>query len=131
MRPPTPEHDGPPIKQTTGEISQPARQHAAEPAVSEPSILVADLAAVHEAATAAAAKPAPAPPPADAATPSRELEVAEVRRDALAFSEAEEAFFRGAEKTGTVTKVESFEDLDEGYQPPGFWDRVFGRKKPK
>ena len=131
MRPPTPEHDGPPIKQTTGEISQSARQQTAEPAVSEPSILVADLAAVHEAAAVAATKPADAPPPADAATPSRELEVAEVRRDALAFSEAEEAFFRGAEKTGTVPKVESFEDLDEGYQPPGFWDRVFGRKKPK
>jgi hypothetical protein len=28
-------------------------------------------------------------------------------------------------------KFESFDDLDDGYEPPKFWDRVFGRKKPK
>jgi hypothetical protein len=54
-----------------------------------------------------------------------------VRRDAVAFSDDEEAFFRGAERTSPAPKVETFDDLDEGYQPPGFWDRVFGRKKPK
>jgi len=96
-----------------------------------PSILVADLAAVHAAAARAASTPA-APPPADAASSSRELVVNEVRHDAaVAFTDAEEAFFKKNE-TGPVrqVKVESFDDLDEGYEPPKFWDRVFGRKKP-
>lgn len=139
MRPPEPEYDGPPIKETTGEIRGRTPRDTNEPPVVEPSILIAepsilvgDLAAAHDAVSAAVAKPAPAaPPPADAASPSRELAVSDVRRDAVAFSEAEEAFFRGAEKTASVPKVETFDDLDEGYQPPGFWDRVFGRKKPK
>jgi hypothetical protein len=92
-------------------------------------MLVADLAAVHAAASAVAA---PAVAPGDAATPSRELAVTEVRRDAsLALTDAEAAFFNKAE-TGPVrmAKPESFDDLDEGYEPPKFWDRVFGRKKP-
>jgi hypothetical protein len=96
--------------------------------VEPPSILVADLAAVHAAAAAATA---PAAAPGSAATPARELVVAEARRDAaLALTDAEEAFFNKAE-TGPVrlTKVESFDDLDEGYEPPKFWDRVFGKKK--
>jgi hypothetical protein len=136
MRPPAPEHDGPPIKETTGEIREKPRADR-EPAVAEPSILVADLAAAHDAVAAAVAKPSAPPaerPPADAASPSRELEVSEVRRDAVAFSEDEEAFFRGAEKTAAVPRSfepETFDDLDEGYQPPKFWDRVFGRKPRK
>ncbi|HEU4613350.1 MAG TPA: DUF4388 domain-containing protein [Kofleriaceae bacterium] len=136
MRPPAPEHDGPPIKETTGEIREKPRADR-EPAVAEPSILVADLAAAHVAVAAAVTKPSAPPaerPPADAASASRELEVSEVRRDAVAFSEAEEAFFRGAEKTAAVPRSfepETFDDLDEGYQPPKFWDRVFGRKPKK
>jgi hypothetical protein len=100
------------------------------PQVEEPSMLVAELAAVHAAASAAAT--APASVPGNAATPSRELAVTEVRRDAtLALTDAEAAFFNKAE-TGPVrtVKPESFDDLDEGYEPPKFWDRVFGRKKP-
>jgi hypothetical protein len=96
----------------------------------QPSVLVADLAAVHAAASAAAT--APASPGGNAATPAREHVVAEVRRDAsLALTDAEAAFFNKAE-TGPVrmVKPESFDDLDEGYEPPKFWDRVFGRKKP-
>jgi hypothetical protein len=85
---------------------------------------------VHAAASVAATAPAAAT--SDAATPARELAVSEVRRDAnLALTDAEEAFFNKAE-TGQVRtfKPESFDDLDEGYEPPKFWDRVFGRKKP-
>jgi hypothetical protein len=95
-------------------------------------MLVADLAAVHAAATHASAAPIASPPPGDAASPSRELVVSEVRKDAvLALDDIEEAFFQKNE-TGPVrfSKVESFDDLDEGYEPPKFWDRVFGRKKP-
>jgi hypothetical protein len=97
----------------------------------QPSLLVADLAAVHAAAASAARQPPPATS-ANAATPARELAVSDVHRDAaLALTDAEEAFFNKAE-TGPVraVKPESFDDLDEGYEPPKFWDRVFGRKKP-
>ena len=100
--------------------------------IDQPSMLVSDLAAVHAAAVRAVGVPPAAPPPPDAASASRELVVAEVRKDAaVAFTDVEEAFFKKAE-TGPVrtTKVESFDDLDEGYEPPKFWDRVFGRKKP-
>ncbi|HSD86863.1 MAG TPA: hypothetical protein VLB44_05090, partial [Kofleriaceae bacterium] len=104
----------------------------AEPSSSEPSILVSDLAAAHNAIAAAVQKPPPPAPPADAASPSRELAVSDVRRDAVAFSDDEEAFFKRAEShTHTVPKVdvEAFEDLDEDYEPTSFWGRVFGKKK--
>ncbi|MBA3541193.1 MAG: hypothetical protein H0T79_16400 [Deltaproteobacteria bacterium] len=70
------------------------------------------------------------------ATAEREKVVAEVRKDAaVAFSDAEEAFFASAGDDKAVRPAmlaaESFDDLDEGYQPVGFWDRVFGRKKAK
>jgi hypothetical protein len=94
-------------------------------------MLVADLAAVHAAATAAVGKASTLPPPADAASPKRELEVSQTRDDALAASAAEEAFFRKSEQTLPQPKIESFDDLDEGYEPVGFWDRVFGRKPKK
>jgi hypothetical protein len=132
-RPTPPEHDGPPLKETTGEIRDRPRTDK-EPAVAEPSILVADLAAAHDAIAAVANRAAATPPPGDSASPSRELAVAEVRRDAVAFSEEEEAFFRGADRSTQVARVqapETFADLDEGYQPPKFWDRVFGRKPKK
>jgi hypothetical protein len=104
-----------------------------KPVVSEPSMLVADMHAVHVAATAAAQKSAAfAKPPADAATSSRELEISQTRRDAVQFSEDEEEFFKRAETHSVMhPKFESFEDLDDDYEPPKFWDRVFGRKKPK
>jgi hypothetical protein len=142
MRQPSPEHDGPPIKETTGEIRERPRSDTREPPVvepsiliegSQPSILVADLAAAHDAIAAVTAKAVIAVAPPDAASPSRELEVSDVRRDAVAFSDAEEAFFSAAEKSAPVARVhhDSFDDLDEGYQPPKFWDRVFGRKPKK
>ena len=65
------------------------------PAQSEPSILVTDLAAAHTAAVAAAIAQVAEPPTADIASPAQELAVSDVRKNAVAFSEAEEAFFRG------------------------------------
>ena len=141
MRPPTPEHDGPAIKETTGEIRERPRHDSREPAVSEPSIL--RRRPRRRQMTSRPRTPPPqrsprkaveAPPTPDTASPSRELEVSDVRRDAVAFSEAEEAFFSGADKSAPVPRVhhpETFDDLDEGYQPPKFWDRVFGRKPKK
>ncbi len=130
------ESDGPPIKETTGEIRPrlPTAEPQREP-IAEPSILVADLAAVHEAVSAIASAQAAAPATVDAATPAREQAVAAVRKDAASFSDDEEAFFRagttspGAGHTAPVVRQESFDDLDEGYQPPKFWDQVFGRTK--
>jgi hypothetical protein len=136
-----PEHDGPPVKQTTGEIgARPKRDEAHDPGLDEPSVLIADIGAVqsdlasaHAAVAAAAtASVGAAAVPVDAASASRELEVSDVRRDAVSFSDAEEAFFKTAEShTHSVPKFESFDDLDEGYEPPKFWDRVFGKKKKK
>jgi hypothetical protein len=102
------------------------------PATSEPSILVQDLQAVHTAASAAVQKSTSfAKPPADAASSSRELEISQTRKDAVAFSDDEEAFFKRAESHSVMhPKFDSFDDLDEGYEAPKFWDRVFGRKKP-
>jgi hypothetical protein len=137
----TPAHDGPPVKQATGEIGARPKRETKEPPAPQPSVLVdevstvqSDLAAVHAAAAAARAKaPSTPPPPSDAATASRELEVSGVRRDAAAFSADEEAFFNRAEsQTYAAPKVESFDDLDEGYEPPpSFWERVWGKKKKK
>ena len=75
------------------------------------------------------------PPTADIASPAQELAVSDVRKNAVAFSEAEEAFFRaGSErpstpKIETTGPVETFDDLDEGYRPVGFWDRLRGKKR--
>jgi hypothetical protein len=123
------------VKETTGEIALPTPAPAvAPPAVArEPSIMVADLAAAHVAITSAFAS-VDRTPPGDSATPSRELAVAEVRKDAVAFSEAEEAFFRHTDThpptPAQAINPEKFEDLDEGYEPQKFWDRVWGRKRP-
>jgi hypothetical protein len=116
----------------TGEIAMREAAPAAA-AAAEPSILVSDLASAHAAITTAFEKP-PAPTPAslpDAASPARAHAVAEVRKDAVEFSESEEAFFRRADHTQPhpTVKAESFADLDEGYEPPKFWDRVFGRRR--
>jgi len=126
-----PEYDGPAIKETTGEIKSRADEKP-EPVLDEDSIVIADLAAAH-AAVAAVAETKPKEPPVDAATSSQELAVSDVRRDAVAFSDTEEEFFKKGPKTEPVVKVEieTFEDLDEGYEPQGFWDRVFGRKPKK
>jgi hypothetical protein len=104
------------------------------PASSEPSILVADIAAVHSQISMVAVAQASAPHTPDASTPAREDVVAAVRKDATkGFSAIEEEFFRaGQEDTKQPNvNVDSFDDLDEGYQRVGFWDRLLGRKPPK
>lgn len=148
VRQPAPEHDGPPQKQAIGEISRPEKSATTEvtqgpsilvdpepeksPAASDPATLVADLAAAHAAIAAAAAKAATTPSKGDAASASKEMLVSEVRKDAVEFTEDEEAFFNAPQShTHAAPKFESFDDLDEGYEPPKFWDRVFGRKKKK
>ena len=117
-----------------GEIATRAKSKTAEPAAPEPSILVGDLAAAHSAITAVVAAQAAAPASKDIAAPAREKAVAELRKDAVhAFSDDEEEFFKaGQGNTGKVPQFapETFDDLDEGYQPVGFWDRLRG-KKPK
>ena len=147
---PVPADDRP--DDATGEISAP--RAASAPTAqrsSEPSILVADvgdigdvaevsadIVAAQHAISAVVATQAAAPPSSDIATPSREFAVAEARKDAqaaaVAFSEAEEAFFRAGHEKDKVTKTaslpapETFDDLDEGYQPVGFWDRLRGKR---
>ncbi len=104
-----------------------------EPTAAEQNALVADLFAAHAAIAAATSKAsaAPAAPSkGDAASSSREMIVRQIRKDAVEFTIDEEAFFNAKEShTAAVPKLESFDDLDEGYEPPKFWDRVFGRKK--
>jgi hypothetical protein len=92
--------------------------------------LVSDLAAAHAAIAAATAKAASVPSKGDASSSSKEMLISEVRKDAVEFTHEEEAFFNAnTHHTNAVPKFESFDDLDEGYEPPKFWDRFFGRKK--
>ena len=126
-----------PQPEQRGEI--PSRTSAAsEPGAStvdQPSVLVADLAAAQHAIAAVTAAQARAPATPDATTKVHDKVVAEVRKDAaVAFTDAEEAFFRGGDdKAAPVVRaqpvVESFEDLDADYKPVGFWDRVRGRNR--
>jgi hypothetical protein len=117
----------------TGEITLP-RAQTAEPLISEPSILVADLAALHSAVSKLADEHAHALPVGnDAASPSRDAVIVEARRDAVAFSDAEEAFFRAGHDKKVIpppAPTESFDDLDEGYRPVGFWGRLRGKALP-
>jgi hypothetical protein len=128
----------------TGEITTRARAMT-EPRRSEPSILVSDL--MSELAAAPAAGPAAVTAPvADVASDRvtapvatepaphrpRDKRPSDPRRDAVAFSDLEEAFFKaGHEKEAAVPapSTESFDDLDEGYRPVGFWDRLRGRSQ--
>jgi hypothetical protein len=50
------------------------------------------------------------------------------RDSARSFSLAEEAFFRDGNRTETTQPMETFEDLDEGYQRPSLWQRLLGKK---
>lgn len=134
-RPPVdiPEDDRP--EDAIGEIvTKTGQLDAAEPPqITEPTILVEDLAEVHTAVSAVAAAQAAAPPTPTMATPVTERTVSEVSDDAAeAFSDVEEDFFRAGHdkpaKPAAPAPGESFDDLDEGYRPLGFWDRLLGRK---
>lgn len=148
-RPPPPKIDVPDDRpgDRTGEITAARKKHGSTPPANvEPSILIddavsataADIAAAHKAVAAAAVAQVPAPKTADLAGSAAEKAVGDVRKDAAgAFSDAEEAFFRaGSEKEKSTTfqvtgPIETFDDLDEGYQPVGFWDRLRGKKPEK
>jgi hypothetical protein len=45
------------------------------------------------------------------------------------FSDQEEEFFREGSLLGQAAPVESFDDLDAGYERPGFFRRLFGKRK--
>ncbi len=143
-RPPPPKAEVPDDRpgDRTGEITAARKKHSSTPPQNvEPSILIedavattaADLAAAHVAVAAVAQVPAATT--VDLAGSSVETAVGEVRKDAAeAFSDVEEAFFRqGSEKEKVASfqmtgPVETFDDLDEDYQPVGFWDRLRGKK---
>jgi hypothetical protein len=148
-RPPPPKVEVPDDRpgDRTGEITAARKKHSSTPPENvEPSILIeeaaastaADLAAAHKAVAAAAVAQVPAPKTTDLAGVAAEKAVAETRKDAaIAFSDAEEAFFRQGSGEEKVTSfqmtgpVETFDDLDEDYQPVGFWDRLRGKKGDK
>jgi hypothetical protein len=128
----TPVDDRP--EDAKGEITAPIAQEDLVEVAAEPSILVSDMGALHSAVSAIATAQLQAPPTPNAATVSKEHAVATVRGDAThAFSDVEEAFFRGGDESKPLPmpKGESFDDLDEGYEHVGFWDRLLGRKAQK
>ncbi len=135
----------------SGEIPGSAERVARkDPDVVGPSMLIEELAETRSdanrlagAATAAAVVAASSPAPADVARVPRAqsagAEAAATRRDARAaeatavssFSDDEEAFFSAGHGVAAPHEAaESFDDLDVGYQPPTFWDRLLGRAKP-
>jgi len=126
-----------------GELGGPRRPSQPPPEVGAgPSILVEDLAAAHAAVASVAVAQTARPATADARSPQAEAQVSGVRRDASQqessaathFDEMEEQFFQqGASPAyGRPTEpTESFDDLDEGYQPTGFWDKLLGRDKKR
>jgi hypothetical protein len=135
----------------SGEIKIAPARAAERPVEHGPSILIEDLAAAHQAAAAAvtAHPPAPAAPAAAGkpgqrkrpTTPPVHGDVARVRADAhhvgahaTHFTDDEEAFFQeGAHPEFGKGKeaTESFDDLDAGYQPQTFWERLMGKKPIK
>ena len=131
----------------TGEITAARKKHSSVPPQNvEPTILIedavstttADLAVAHRVVAAVAVAQVPAPKTANLAGSTADKAAAQVREDAaIAFSDAEEAFFRqGSDKEKSTSfqmtgPVETFDDLDEDYQPLGFWDRLRGKKPEK
>jgi len=51
------------------------------------------------------------------------------RDSARSFTLQEEAFFRDGERHETTQPIETFTDLDEGYQPRTLWQRLIGRRR--
>jgi hypothetical protein len=48
-----------------------------------------------------------------------------------AFSDLEEEFFRDGLRLEAQLETESWDDLDAGYEPPRFWDRLVGRRQQR
>lgn len=45
------------------------------------------------------------------------------------FTEFEEEFFRAGASPAELVKTETFADLDEDYEQPSLWRRLFGRRQ--
>ena len=128
----------------TGEISSPGRKKpkTAPPPEAEPSILINDLSQAASSMIAVATQQpvAPVAKAPDAKTAQAEALVSAVRKDATgatgAFTKAEEDFFNeGYEQekqhqAAPRVQHDGFDDLDEGYQPTNFWDRLRGKAIP-
>ena len=103
-----------------------------------PAVQVDEVVRTAAAASEVAIAAAQVAPKAEPQKPGKSApEVDKVRSDAAAaaaainaaFSDDEEEFFRaGHESTTAGPPAESFSDLDDGYQPQSFWDRMLGRK---
>ena len=113
---------------------EPAPSLAPEPS---PEVVVSDLAAAHAAITAIAEREqARTEPSPDTHDPATSAQISGLRKDVVAamaeadphFTEHEEEFFRMGHELASPkpVKVESFQDLDEGYEPVSFWDRLRG-----
>ena len=125
-------------RRASGELPVKASADASTAVGAGPSILVDEVvetaAAASVAAIAAAQLAQPANPKAAPAA-SGSPEVERVRADvqaasaaiAAAFSDDEEEFFRAGQEP-TAAPADSFSDLDDGYQPQTFWQRVLGKK---
>lgn len=100
------------------------------PVAEESSALAADLRSAHSAASAHAKAQAAAASSPDAGG-RYDAVVQEVKRDAskatAAFTADEEAFFQAGGHHHAA--VETFADLDDGYRPRTFWQRLLGRGK--
>ncbi|MBK7194456.1 MAG: DUF4388 domain-containing protein [Myxococcales bacterium] len=128
-------------RRASGELPIKASADAAPSVGAGPSILIDEVvetaAQASVAAIAAAQHAQPADPKAAAKPTASSPEVERVRADvqaasaaiAAAFSDDEEEFFRAGQESA-APPAESFSDLDDGYQPQSFWQRVLG-KKPK
>ena len=92
-------------------------------------MLVADLKAASSAAGAHARSQASAPASPDASAAHGKV-VDQIKRDAskatAAFTADEEAFFQ--KEAQAAAAADTFADLDVGYRPPTFWQRLLGRK---
>jgi len=113
----------------TGEITTPHQRPPVVIRYSEPTIQVPDLAAI-QAELGDVPTVQPAPPARGAAAPARPTTGG---RDSTPFNAVEEAFFQEGHDKAPAGRSdsESFDDLDEGYRPLGFWERLTGRGKPE
>jgi hypothetical protein len=127
-------------------VPAPAPVLASEPVpvpVPEPLVLT-DLADAHRAITAIAEREqtrAPSPTVIDAHDPATSAQISGLRKDVVAaiasadphFSDDEEDFFRAGQELARSTrpKLESFDDLDEGFEKTSFWDRLRGKPPTK
>ncbi len=143
------------VQRPSGELKLPSSVPGADQTKHEPTLLGDQVAErrndAAQLATAAisAAKKTGGPGPADPrSTSSGAILVAGIGAEAedtraaavsvgkaatAVFSDDEEAFFKAGVQSadGSAPPADSFNDLDEGYEPQGFWDRLIGRPPTK